>query len=243
MADLEVIRPGEQWFSPADQLREGAKGIRYLLRAPTLYDKTQLAAAIARRGARPVAPPLVAYTVRQALEALRSGGGLTDAEAALYTELLDRVDHAGGRAGELLSRDDSARYMHLLGVLRRHYPPLAELEAQQQEYAQIEELETVRFLLRGWENVETEAGPVAWQAALDGGTAPDLLDLLPDSHRIAIALRLMQLRRPDGMQLKNSRPPSSGRSTPTSSTAAKSGPSKTRRQKARGGNSRLSASS
>lgn len=243
MDDLEVVRPGEQWFQPVDQIERGDEGVSYLIKAPDLYDASRLSRAVMAKGARTVSRGQMLGVIRKGLEALISAGDAPSGDFAEYRAVLDKLDlEPQGGAGAMLSDEERGRYLYLLDVLRRHYPPYPELEADIEFSRQVEGLETLRLFVRGWRNLESDGEPILWRGALDGGMAEDLVGSIPQAHRIALELRIMQLRKPRKIDLKNSPPPSSSPSTGTSSTAAKSSRQKAPRRKARAGSSRPSAS-
>lgn len=131
--------------------------------------------------------------------------------------LLDEAQ-AATLTGDKLDDETAAALDALFKALERE-PEFAELMAARRKYDEIAPLVALQMLVVGWENVRDEMGDAIAFARRGGHVPDDVLDLLPsDLLRAAGSAAYRRLYLPRSAE-KNSRSPSSPRSSPPGSTA------------------------
>ncbi|GAB4373828.1 MAG: hypothetical protein Kow00114_36010 [Kiloniellaceae bacterium] len=177
-------------FEPADQKgKPEAERVSFLLRVPTPYLRPQIDRAVRAAGARTVSHfELLAMLERGVSEVFDLAGSpdvrdrVLGAIAAYRERLLDQTD-AVARLALIQLGDPEVE--HAAGVLRREYPPFAEMEADRDFHWEAWRLETARHCVVGWENLPRpftaahHGGPddaaLAWLAAAQGGYLTEIL--------------------------------------------------------------------
>lgn len=232
---MKLLKPGEP-------VEVACGDVRYMLAAPTVYDKIQFRRACARAGARQHDPAAMLAELRQGVQAL-----MAESEEARRAEILALIDEQAARvaafqaavrelaAGVPLAeappddprlvafrdmRRGEAELREIEAVVREGWPPFAVMQADNAVFDDIAALEAARLALRGWEGL---AAPFRRSRT---GVPDEVLLAIPPAHLAAIGTRFMELLQPSEAERKNSDSPSPSSSaaaiSPSSTTAAPS---------------------
>lgn len=219
-------------LTPQDQEgKPDAERIAYLVAPPTPYTRAQYRRAVRAKGG-------VAWTDLDLLTTARAGlveiGGDNGALEILdaYREALEvRVEAliAARRQGQDLAdvpqvdAELAAKANAATDVVRRHYPPFAEREADVEFFDAVSRIEATRVFVVGWENVDAAC------ARDQGGLTDAALAHVPELHMAEIRAFVVDAETPSDAAGNGSASPSPGGCAPTSSPAAR-----TTRKKRRG---------
>lgn len=173
----------------------------YLLQPPTPYSWAAMRRAVRARGAVQHSAWDMARVARDGVAALLAGpdnaadlaARLADLDA--YVTALDGVSAAGAppeAMTEFAAR--LARYAEIATLVRRAWPPFAELEADNEYHAEIQAIEAVR----------------AHQIGAGGRVTDDELAAIPQRDLYDLWRAILEARAPTDTERKNSGSPSPG---------------------------------
>jgi hypothetical protein len=234
MAKLLSTKGAHRFVLPGQENLPEAARAAYLLRVPGPYARPQIDRAVRAAGARSVGHfQIVAMMERGVREIFDLAGSEGTRERVL-------ADIAAYRKRIEEERDNVKRLKAIMvcgeeidrcaDVLRREYPPYAELEADRDFHWEAWLIETARHAVIGWENL-----PRAFSADHRGGPDDAALAWLQSARRgdlQAILFEFERLRAPTEEEAKNSVSSSPTGKGPSNSTSAATKP--TSRRKARG---------
>jgi len=244
-------------LTPRDQIKKTkAKRIVYLVNAGGVYARANHRRAVAELGAQFPDNHDMLATLRRGVEHLLSdpADAVSLAECLgvvdLYTTHIDALEEAmrmraaGAAEDEILAKlqehaiapDLKDRIEQLELVVARGYSPFAAKNAARDFFMAVSPVEAFRQFVVGVENApfDFRTGP--------GGVPDDVLENVPEHHRVEIGFAALDLMSVNKAEEKNLKSPSPGTSSPKSSATAKRGPNRTQRRTAKAGASKKSAS-
>jgi hypothetical protein len=227
--DPSVARP----FVPFDQRQvDDAKRVVYFVKPPTLTEQTQLQRAILEAGGRQHLPIEMFRQMKRGIQR-----ALGDDEADLRARLLERIERGitlslemqdgvlGGQyAGvegieaflkiqaQLIEASDDTE--EIATVVADHDARFARMRADNALFPQIAAIWACKLFLRGWQN-----GPGKFRRQREG-VPDDLIQQIPEIHRLEIAAEVRRLSSPTEAERKNSDSLSPLTSAGATSTAA-----------------------
>lgn len=204
-----------------DNPEAGWQTVVFYVQPPSLYSWPEFKRQLAIHGAELLSDAAILQQVLTAVRQAVPEAGDPDrmaAEALLHARLAE-ID-----GGPQLSDAQNAGLIDLFQRLRG-LPVVAQALTARAHFWDVARIEAPRLFLAGW-----EGRPESFRHGLDGTVPLNLIAGIPEAQRDEITAEVLRLRAPTGAEKGNSPSPSSGRSKPATSRAAK-----TPRGKARSG--------